>query len=168
MTYGKRMNLFGRAKITKPGKDQSVKVCFLSTGNMLQISDRKRESSRTLEDICKGESLSILPLGRNRFFRGDFDSVKFPGRFTKIWGRKAKKPRAKSFGERVPEGGGGEVMGPALNFVLVCCLMPGTVDTSFSFSRSNFERQANRCSMLGNLPGRGVFLHGYVHMRPDH
>ena len=35
---------------------------------------------------------------------GDFDSVQFPGRFTKIWGRKAKKPRAKGFGARVPEG----------------------------------------------------------------
>ena len=46
----------------------------------------------------------MLTLGRNRFFRGDFDSVQFTGRFTKIWGRKAKKLRAKGFGARVPEG----------------------------------------------------------------
>ena len=67
---------------------------------MLQISDRKRESSRALEDIARAKVLSILTLGRNR----SFDFVQFPGRFTKIWGRKAKNPRAKGFGARVPEG----------------------------------------------------------------
>ena len=61
-------------------------------------------SSRALEDICKGESFIYFNLGRNRFFRGDFDSVQFLERFTKIWGRKAKKLRAKGFGARVPEG----------------------------------------------------------------
>ena len=57
------MNLFRRAKTTKPGKDQSIKACFSSTGNMLQISDRKRESSRALEVICKGESFIHFNLG---------------------------------------------------------------------------------------------------------
>ena len=38
---------------------------------MLQISDRKRESSRVPEDIARVKVLSILTLGRNRFFGGD-------------------------------------------------------------------------------------------------
>ena len=54
--------------------------------------------------FARTKVLSILTLGRNGFFRGDFDSVQFPGRFTKIWGRKAKKPKAKDFWARVPEG----------------------------------------------------------------
>ena len=57
------MNLFCRTKTTKPGKDQSIKACFLKHSNMLQISDRKRESSRALEDICKGESFIHFNLG---------------------------------------------------------------------------------------------------------
>ena len=39
----------------------------------------------------------MLTLGRNRFFRGDFDSVQFTGPFTNVWGRKAKNS-----GRRVP------------------------------------------------------------------
>ena len=57
------MNLFCRAKTTKPGKDRSIKASFSSTGNMLQISDRKRESSRAPEDIRKGESFIHFNLG---------------------------------------------------------------------------------------------------------
>ena len=40
--------------------------------------------------FARAKVLLILTLGRNRFFGGDFDSVQFPGRFTKIWARKAK------------------------------------------------------------------------------
>ena len=70
------MNLFCHAKTDKPGKDQSIKACFSSTGNMSQISDRKHESSRVLEGQ---KFFSILTMERNRFFGGDFDSVQFPG-----------------------------------------------------------------------------------------
>ena len=76
------MNLFCSAKTTKPGKNKSIKACFFSsTGNMFQISDRKRESSWVLEDICKGDE--SFNLGRNRVFRGNFDYVQFSGRLPK-------------------------------------------------------------------------------------
>ena len=88
------MNLFCRAKTTRLRINQS-RLVFSSTGSMLQISDRKRESSRALEDICKGESFNHFNLAAKKIFQG---------RFTKLWGRKAKKPRAKGFGARVPEG----------------------------------------------------------------
>ena len=69
---------------------------------MLQISDRKLESFRALNDICKGKSFIHFNLGRNRFFSGDFDSVQFQLSIYQNLGAKAKIPRAKGSGARLP------------------------------------------------------------------
>ena len=61
------MNLFCRAKATKPGKGQSVKACFSSTGNMLQISDRKRESSRALNQSINNLYLESIQIYMNMY-----------------------------------------------------------------------------------------------------